>query len=177
MPPLPRRRPHRRHRAGLGCLAALTVTLGGCTAAVSVPPGEYAADPVCGEILQWLPQSIGGAERRSITSQATAAWGDPAITVRCGIDPPAPTTDRCITVTAGELDVDWIVLEDEELPGYARQDQGSWVFRSYGRLPAVEVVVPAGQAGDHPTGVLVALAPALDIAEVQRECVGVTDVY
>lgn len=173
MSPVPRRHVLRRTVSA----SALVAVLAGCASAVSVPRGEYAMDPACGSVLQWLPETLGEAERRSITSQATAAWGDPAITLRCGITPPAPTTDRCITVQAGELEIDWIVLEDGEIPEYAQRAQGGWVFQSYGRVPAVEVVVPAEQAGDQVTSLLVELAPAMDRTEEQRACVGVTDVY
>ncbi|MEE6272966.1 DUF3515 family protein [Georgenia sp. MJ206] len=158
--------------------AGLTL-LGGCAPAVNVPPATDAADPVCGEVLQALPHVLADGERRSITSQATAAWGEPAITLRCGVEPPGPTTERCLTVEADGSEVDWIALEgdDEALPEHARQGQGTWVFLTYGRVPAIEVVVPVERAGDQPTGVLVDLARAVELAPASRHCVGVTDVY
>src|SRR5690606_10373587 len=114
----------------------------------------------------------------SITSQATAAWGEPAITLRCGVEPPGPTTERGLTVEAAGSQVDWIALEgdDPALPDHARQGQGTWVFLTYGRVPAIEVVVPVERAGDQPTGVLVDLARAVELAPASRSCVGAADV-
>lgn len=158
---------------------ALVALLAGCSSAVSVPPGPAAPDPLCGDVLQALPEVLGDGERRSITSQATAAWGEPPITVRCGVEPPGPTTERCLTVEAEESAVDWIALEgdDPTLPDHARQGDGSWTFVTYGRQPAIEVVVPVERAGEQPTAVLVDLARAVERVSADRECVGVTDVY
>ncbi|MFC4555614.1 DUF3515 family protein [Georgenia faecalis] len=166
-------------RGGLACAGAAVALLAACAPAVSVPAAPDAADPVCGQVLQDLPEVLGGGERRSITSQATAAWGDPPITLRCGVEPPGPTVDRCLTVEADGSAVDWIALEgdDPTLPEHAQQGQGSWAFVTYGRVPAIEVVVPVERAGDQPTAVLVELARAVEHAPAQDHCVGVTDVY
>lgn len=162
-------------------LTAGVAVLTACGQPAYVEAGRYAADPICGEVLQALPQEINGAKRRSITSQATAAWGEPPVSLRCGIEPPAPTTDRCITVKSFGDDpgIDWISVEttDPTFPEAARVETGAWVFRTYGRVPAIEVVVPTEWAGDQPTAVLLDLAPAVEVSPVQRECVGVTDVY
>src|SRR5690606_36697708 len=95
-----------------------------------------------------------------ITSQATAAWGEPPITLRYGVEVPRPSTERCITVESGETTVDWLALEsdDELVPEHGRRDSGAWTFITYGRVPAVEVVVPAERGGGQPASVLVALA-------------------
>jgi hypothetical protein len=67
-------------------------------------------------------------------SQATAAWGAPgaAVTLRCGVTPPGPSAD-CQRVESPSGTVDWIVATDGE---------GTWRFTTFGREPAVEVVVP-----------------------------------
>ncbi len=164
-------------RRVLGVLAV--AILAGCAAPVNVPPGPHASDPVCGEVLQALPGVLADGEERSITSQATAAWGEPPITLRCGVEVPGPSTERCITVESGETSVDWLALEsdDELVPEHGRRDSGAWTFITYGRVPAVEVVVPAERGGDQPTAVLVELASAVERTAVERECVGVDDVY
>ncbi|MCK6211989.1 DUF3515 domain-containing protein [Georgenia sp. EYE_87] len=157
-------------------LAVLT----GCSSPVDLPPGEHAADPTCGDVLISTPEALGGLERRSTSSQATTAWGDPAVTLRCGVEPPGPTTDRCLSVETGDGSfVDWIALEgdDESLPEHARQSRGSWTFVTYGREPAVEVVVPAEQGtSGQPTAYLVELAGAVGVSPADRFCVGATDV-
>ena len=153
--------------------------LGGCASPVTVPPGPNASDPVCAEVLQMLPGELAGGTQRSISSQATAAWGeDPAVTLRCGVEVPGPSTERCITVESGDTSVDWLALEgdDETVPEHARLEGGAWTFVTYGRVPAVEVVVPTERGGDQPTAVLVDLAPAVELTTAERHCVGVGDV-
>ena len=61
-------------------------------------------------------------------ADSAAAWGEPAIVARCGLAPPAPTADLCIHVDG----VDWISHRLSD--GYA--------FTTYGRTPALEVLVP-----------------------------------
>ena len=161
-------------------LAGLAVLTGCGPSPAHMPPAEFAADPACAEVLQVLPGRLGEAERRPITSQATAAWGDdPAITLRCGIAPPGPSTERCITVETGDTSVDWLALEADDplVPDHAGAEAGTWTFITYGRVPSVEVVLPTQHAGDQPTAVLVELATAMERTTAERHCVGVTDVY
>ncbi|GAB2599741.1 DUF3515 domain-containing protein [Pseudactinotalea suaedae] len=123
-------------------MVATGCTLVGATACanpVGVDPAPSASEPVCAELLLELPDELGGQERRSTTSQASRAWGDPAIVLRCGVTPLGPTVEGCVTVASGDgTEVDWVVIEHE--------DHGS--FTTYGRLPAVEVRIPSEYAGD-----------------------------
>ena len=94
-------------------------------------------------------------ERRETDAQSTAAWGDPPVLLRCGVEPPGPTTDPCLTVEG----VDWV----------ARESGTAVVFTSFGRRPALEVSVPRGG----PTGadaVLAALAPLAARLPQARAC-------
>lgn len=168
-----------RRRWTVVATAAALAVLGACGSPVNVPPGPYASDPACGEVLQLLPGVLADGEERSISSQSTAGWGDPAITLRCGVEVPGPSTERCITVESGDSSVDWLALEgdDELVPEHGRRENGAWTFITYGRVPAVEVVVPTERAGDQPTAVLVDLATAIGSTTVERQCVGVDDVY
>ncbi|WP_230977355.1 DUF3515 family protein [Georgenia yuyongxinii] len=178
---MPLARARRRPRA-LVALFAVTLAgvLAGCGSPVEVPPGEAASDPTCARVLQATPDELGGLERRSTTAQATTAWGaNPAVTVRCGVLPPAPTTDRCLSVEQPDgTAVDWIQLEsdDESFPDRARDTQGSWAFVTYGRVPAIEVVVTAAHVTGQPTAFLVDLASAAQISPAERFCVGADDV-
>ncbi|GAB3058009.1 hypothetical protein GCM10027053_19710 [Intrasporangium mesophilum] len=61
-------------------------------------------------------------------SPSVAAWGDPAIIARCGLEPLGPTTEECVTVDG----VDWVVR---------RLTDGS-AATTFGRDPAIEVLAP-----------------------------------
>jgi hypothetical protein len=63
-------------------------------------------------------------------SGSVAAWGDPPVIARCGLDPLGPTTDDCVTVDG----IDWVV----------RPLSDGSVATTYGRDPAIEVLAPAG---------------------------------
>jgi len=114
-----------------------------------------------------LPQELSGAQSRSTNSQATAAWGDPPITLRCGVQPTGPTTDRCITVKGADgASVDWVVAE------LGSTEEDTWQFTTYGRFPAVQVTVPVDYAGSDATTTLVDLGPAVALIPQQNECIG-----
>ena len=152
----------------LSCLAVagIVLTLAGCGSTAGVTPGPTASAPVCAEVLRVLPDELSGAERRSTNSQATAAWGDPAITLRCGVNPPGPTTDRCISVTGVDgTQVDWVMTP----LGEAAED--TWQFTTYGQVPAIEVNVPVDYAGDDATTTLVDLGGAVALTDQQSACV------
>jgi hypothetical protein len=138
--------------------------VGGCASAVPVDPATHATDPDCASLILATPDRLGdGLDRRRTTAQATTAWGNPAIVLRCGIEPPGPTTERCETVTTPDgPSVDWLVVQD---------DQDAWTFTTYGRVPAVEVLVPAAVAAERSTAFLDGLGPAIAAhTEQQRGC-------
>jgi len=62
------------------------------------------------------------------SSASVRAWGEPAIIARCGLPPIGPTTDQCLDVSG----VDWVA---HRLTDGVR-------FTTYGRTPAIEVLVP-----------------------------------
>lgn len=107
--------------------------LAGCASAVDVDAAPGATDPLCAEVIAAVRgegyAEVGGRERRETDAQSTAAWGAPPVVLRCGVTPPAPTTDPCLSVEG----VDWVV----------RQTDAATVFTTYGREPALEVSVPA----------------------------------
>lgn len=149
-------------------LAVVTLAvLAGCTPPVTVPVAPEAQDPDCARIVLALPEELAGLERRQTSSQATRAWGvDDIITLRCGVEPPAPTTETC--TTADDLQgnaVDWVAVEGER----------GWTFTTYGRQPAVEVFVPAELAEQRSTSFLLDLGPAMQRVEATRHCIGLAD--
>jgi hypothetical protein len=110
-----------------------------------------------------LPDVIGTDLRQAqTTSQATTAWGmgGAAVTLRCGVDQPGPSAD-CQRFETRRGTVDWIVESN---------DEGTWRFTTYGREPAVEVVVPPTITADHSTSFIVDLSEAVALTEQTKAC-------
>lgn len=116
-------------------LVPLVLLLSACTPTVALEPAEDAASPLCAEVSVRLPDTVATLTKRTTNAQATGAWGEPtAVILRCGVPSPAPTaTLPCVTVDG----VDW--LRDDA-------DDPTFVFTSYGRTPAVEVIVDSTAA-------------------------------
>jgi hypothetical protein len=159
-------------RGAAAALVALTAgaTLSACSTPVSVPPAPGAADPECAAIVLALPRGLTGLEHLGTTSQATAAWGDPLdpVVLRCGVEAPGPTADECLTADDGTTSVDWVAVPQDDDDGGTR-----WLFTTYGRSPAVEVLVPARVSPDGvrpSTDLLLDLGPAVSRAEQTSTC-------
>ena len=121
----------------LSCAGALV--LAGCSQPWVVDPAPYAADPDCARVMLAMPTVVGGLDVRATTSQATTAYGvDDPIVVRCGVEPPGPTTDSCVAVDAATGTQDWLVVEEGD----------QWRATSFGRSPAVEVLIPTVRADE-----------------------------
>lgn len=167
-PALPVPVPPARRLGVVGALLAVTGTLGACSAAVSVPAAPYATDPLCAEVVLALPRSLADESKMRTTSQATAAWGtaDEAIVLRCGVEPPPPTTEGCVTAEDGITSVDWIAVPGTE----DETGAAPWTFTTYGRDPAVEVRVPASITGTRSTSFLLELGSAIERVPATRTC-------
>ena len=143
--------------------AAMTLILGslvGCASAVPMQPADDAVNPQCAEIIVRLPDVIDDHTQRETDAQATGAWGDPAvILLTCGGDVPGPSTDRCITIDG----IDWLV--DDTDPDFG-------VFTTYGRDPAVQVVVDLVTSDSN---ALNALSNAVGSAPVTGGCTSPED--
>ncbi|WP_380168704.1 DUF3515 domain-containing protein [Jannaschia sp. R86511] len=167
----PGRRPGRPGPVGTLLHASLLVgaVLGGslllsaCSAAVPVQAAPEGGSPGCATVMAALPATLADAPRRDTTGGAgTAAWGDPAILLRCGVEPLGATSQPCVGVPTDDGgEVDWVVL--------AGDGTGS-IVRTYGRVPAVEVEVP-GRYGPAPVSVLPGLGEALQAIEPTSVCV------
>ncbi|MCU1518638.1 MAG: secreted protein [Pseudarthrobacter sp.] len=109
--------------AGAACLG-----LAACSPVVDVSAAQDAANPACAPMMVALPDAIGDAGLRKTNSQATAAWGDPSrVILRCGVNVPGPTTDRCVSVNG----VDWVIKEGDPV----------YTLTTFGREPATEVLM------------------------------------
>lgn len=146
-------------RRGIWLVALL---LAGCTT-VAVPPAPHAADPDCAAVVLALPADLPDLPRLRTNSQATVAWGDPAgpVVLRCGVEPPGPTTEACVTAADERASVDWLAVPAED---------GSWTFTTYGRDPAVEVHLPAAVVESRSTSFLLDLGPAVSRVPATRSC-------
>lgn len=140
---------------------SLALVLSGCAAAVDVAPAPQSNDPRCAPVMVALPDVLAGADRRTTTSQATAAWGNPSAAVlRCGVPVPGPTTQRCVTVNG----VDWVAIQEGK----------TWRLITYGREPAIELLLDTSRAPS--SSVLVDLAGPVSSLPQSRRCLGAQDV-
>lgn len=136
---------------------ALTLSLSACSPTVSLEPAADANNPGCAEVIVRLPDAVDGQERRSTNAQSTAAWGNPAtVILRCGIEPVEISTLPCVTANG----VDWIV-DDSAKPSFR--------FISFGRTPALEVIVDSENAVG--VNALDSLAEAVKSIEPTKKCV------
>ena len=126
------RRPgrHTRCAAVLSALG-LVLLLPACSRGVEVTAAPEASSAACRAASAKWPATVGNHKAVDTTSDSPAvhAWGDPAVIARCGVAPPGPTTDQCIEVSG----VDWV----------AHRLSDGVRFTTFGRTPAIEVLVPA----------------------------------
>lgn|GEM_PF-191966 len=144
-------------------LAAIVVAaLSGCATAVALEPAANATDPGCAEISARLPDTVVGLEYHETNAQGTGAWGSPtAVILRCGVAEPAPTsTLPCVLVD----NVYWL-RDDTNAPSY--------VFTTYGRSPATEVIVNRDAAS--PGAALFDLVGAVGFARETGGCTEIED--
>jgi hypothetical protein len=141
-----------------GALAGLALTA--CAPVVDVTAAKDAANPACAPMMVALPDAIGDAGLRKTNSQATAAWGDPSrVILRCGVNVPGPTTDRCVSVNG----VDWVIKEGDPI----------WTLTTYGREPATEILMDPDKISS--ATVLADLSAAAGKIPSTRNCVGQED--
>ena len=113
------------------CLGTVLVGgLLGCSSTKVAVPAD-AGSAACRTVAAHWPKTVGGQSphQSSSSSAAVRAWGDPAIIARCGLPPIGPTTDPCLDVSG----IDWV----------AHQLTDGVRFTTYGRTPAIEVLVPS----------------------------------
>lgn len=161
---MPRQRPVRLRTAGAVACLVLLGTLASCGGDVEVdsPALEGADADACAALVDALPDAISDQERRPVEPADAygAAWGDPAIVLRCGVSMPEEfDAFASCHVTNG---VGWFVPESQ-----AEDQQADVVMTTVGRAQNVQVTVPARYRP--PATAMVDLAPAIKstIREVQ----------
>ena len=153
----PRLSPLARVSGVLLAAALAGAVLPACTPAVDVTAAGDAANPACAPMMVALPDAIGDAELRKTNSQATAAWGDPSqVILRCGVNVPGPTTDRCVSVNG----IDWVIREGDPI----------YTLTTFGREPATEVLMDPEVISS--ATVLADLSAAAAKVPASRNCVG-----
>jgi hypothetical protein len=98
-----------------------------------------------------VPPTVDGRAKvpASPASELTAAWGDPAVVLRCGVAKP-----RSLRPTS-EL------IEVNSVRWFLQETHNAYIFTTYGRVAFVEVRVPKSVPREKATASLVDLAPAL----------------
>ncbi|MGK9146732.1 DUF3515 domain-containing protein [Plantibacter flavus] len=140
---------------------AATFTLAGCSSGVALEAADDANNPECAEVTVRLPDVVAELPERTTDAQATGAWGDPAsVLLHCGVAVPGPTTEQCQSVNG----VDWII-DDTDAPTYR--------FTTFGRTPAVEVVLDGDAVAS--STVLADLAPSVSVLPVTGACTALGD--
>lgn len=156
---------------------ASVLMLTGCgAAAIPVDPPEVSSSRVssiCSAISEDLPTWLGEQARREVDaddtrntspddgtaiSERAAAWGDPAVILRCGVpEPKAFEPGAACTTIEG---VDW----------FAEEAERGYVFTTIGRAARVEVSVPQDHRPE--SELLVELASAIDENDpIRQPCV------
>lgn len=119
------------------------------------PNPSGAAAAVCADLMAALPDQVLGQPRREVSpGRYAAAWGDPTITLRCGVERPTALTPGSTCFTANE--VDWF-------PEPA--DRGA-IFTAIGRAALIEVRVP--ERYQPPGDALIDLAPVITAHDPDR---------
>ena len=129
---------------------AIAALATGCSSAAAVrvtpPPGP---DPAaCARLADALPDELDGRNRRDTepASARTAAWGNPAVVLRCGVPRPPG-----LTATSE-------VIEVEDVGWFLDERPRAFVFTTVGRSTHVEVRVPGATPREQATSPLVDLA-------------------
>jgi Protein of unknown function (DUF3515) len=124
---------------------------------VSPPAPEGTAASACDALLENLPEAVQDGKRRTTSpeSDLTAAWGDPAVVMRCGVARPA-----AYEPTAELVEVNGVQWFPEEL-------ERGYRFTTFGRSAFVEVTVPDDYRPE--VNALVDFADAIEAAVPRSE--------
>jgi hypothetical protein len=123
------------------------------------PSPALADRTTCVRLLAVLPNKVLDQDRRKVEpGQFSAAWGDPAITLRCGVAKPGSlnAASQCFEVNG----VGW----------FAQPAASGYLFTTIGRRAYVEVGVPTRYSPE--ANALVDLSAAVSSQDpLERACV------
>ena len=164
----------------MAAVAAATL-LSGCgsttphaspNAPVDIPafPQVSGSSGACQAILRSLPTQINHQKQRKTTGSAFgAAWGNPAIVLRCGVAEPTQFDPyaSCLTVNG----VDWF-LEGQVPSMDGTSTPGALTITTVYRKPAISVVIPNSNGTQGPGLAMLALAQTVKAhTTVSQHCV------
>ena len=142
---------------------AVGFSVAGCAGQVPMTAAADSNNPDCAAVTVRLPNTVADLPKRETNAQATGAWGSPAsILLTCGVEVPGPSTLPCVSVN----NVDWIE-DDSQAPLYR--------YTTYGRTPAVEVVIDSNAVSG--TTTLVDLGAAVSVLPQTAKCTDLADVF
>ena len=147
-----------------GAVALVALGAAGC-GGVDVPDTSVSGSEreACTSLVEALPEEVSDQPRRDTSGNPLgAAWGDPAIVLRCGVGIPEGYDQFAACQTVDGLD--WFVPTD-----LIEDQDADVVLTTIGREPAVEVAVPSSYRP--PDAVMVDLARAIkQHTKVTRRC-------
>jgi hypothetical protein len=150
------RRSPRRRAGAVACALASVALAAGCSDTVSIDaPSLSGADArACAALVAELPDAVADQSGREVDAGDgyAAAWGDPAIELRCGVPRPEELTPTAACEVANG--VGWFVPEEQQTGGPA-----DITMTTVGRAQYVEVQVPDEYFP--PVTAMVDLGPAL----------------
>lgn len=123
---------------------------------VSDGVGQPGADTAtCRALMPALPDELAGAARRTLQGQVTAvaAWGDPAVILRCGIESPEELT--CSAALIQVNGVSWLQLTQAGLD--------STTYIAADRSVRIAVTVPTNSGSGAIGGISTVVAAKLPI--------------
>jgi hypothetical protein len=108
---------------------------------------------VCDRLAAALPAKVDDLKRRRTApaGSTVAAWGDPAVVLRCGVGLPAGLT--ATSQLSGVNDVEW----------YVDEQPTQRVWTTFARAAEVEVTIP--DTHDPAVGPIVDLAAAIKVTD------------
>lgn len=162
---MPRRPPLRRLGVVACSLTLLVPAACSGTLAVDSPARSGPDARACAALVETLPRRVADQPERPVDpgDGFAAAWGDPAIELRCGV--PTPKGLDRFAACQDANGVGWFIPEEQQTGGSV-----PITMTTVGRAQNVEVRIPADYFP--PVNTMVDLAPALKrtIREV-RPCV------
>lgn len=137
----------------VAALGAVLLAASGCAVGVDAPDVSPATREACARFIAKVPDRVADQAARQVDQpDQGAAWGDPAITLRCGVGTPEGFTP---TATCQEVNgVGWYIPQDQ-----LDSSPETFTITTIGRSPRIELTVP--KAYLPPAAVLVDLAPAV----------------
>ncbi len=134
-------------RVASGVAVGLLLCLAGCGSGdgaveVAAPSPTGAATDQCAALIDDLPPTVLDEKSRAVApaDALAAAWGDPAIVLRCGVSRPTAlvVTSACFEVSG----VGWLATQDGREVSGDEPVNGTMTFTTIGRSAYVEVSVP-----------------------------------